>query len=59
MSQFLHDNDDTKTIAIPWFFSENSPAKNEKRCLPSVLSQVPSLYHHGDLLGSVILEATK
>ena len=30
MSQFLHanKNDDTKAIAIPWVFSENSRAKN-------------------------------
>ena len=33
--KFLHDNDDdtadTKAIAIPWVFSENSRAKNGER----------------------------
>ena len=38
MSQFLHyqDNDDTKAIAIPRVFSENSRAKNacKQKCYP-------------------------
>ena len=29
MSQFLHNNANAKTIAIPLVFSENSLAKNE------------------------------
>ena len=30
MTKFLHDDDNSlaKAIAIPWFFSENSQAKN-------------------------------
>ena len=33
MSQILHDNADTKAIAISWVFSENSRAKN-----PAIIS---------------------
>ena len=30
MSKYLRDTDNTKGIAIPWVFFENSRAKNEK-----------------------------
>ena len=34
MSQFLHDNDNAKAMAIPWVFYENSQAKNAVNILP-------------------------
>ena len=40
MSKFLHHEDDAKTTAIPWVFSENSRAKNYLSAFWLVL------YHH-------------
>ena len=41
MSQFLHNNDDAKAIAIPRVFSKNSRATNLRIELTSSKNSVP------------------
>ena len=43
MSKFLH-NDDTKAIAIPRVFSENSQAKNDSRIIQSKYTKTVILH---------------
>ena len=49
MSEFLHndenDNIDAKAIAIPWVFSKNNQAKNEKILVSSIFSFSPNVLY--------------
>ena len=50
MSKFMHDNEDTKAIAIPWVFSENCRAKNTMYTCDLEICLVSMLFYYRRLL---------